>query len=123
MPSVCRRVRQRQLKEPLVQLLDDLLFAGGIVDTAGAEAHVPVEALQAGGFLFQAALLQAFERALHRLGHRVMRGESVILEQRVEHRLGDEVLRQHPDGFILGDAVVQVVPDAGEEAVEERAHA
>ena len=52
-----------------------------------------------------------------------MRGESVILEQGIEHRLGDEVLRQHPDGVILGDAVVQVVPDAGEEAVEERAHA
>ena len=35
--------------------------------------------------------------------------QAVFLEQRVEHRFGDEMLRQHFDDVGIGDAVVQVV--------------
>ena len=62
--------------------------------------------------------MQAFEGGLHRLGYGVALGEGVVLKQGVEYRLGDEVLGQHTDGVVLGDAVVQVVPEARQEAVE-----
>ena len=38
-----------------------------------------------------------------------MLGEAVAAEQRVKHRLGDQVLRQHFDNLGVGDGVVEVV--------------
>ena len=49
---------------------------------------------------------------------RVVRGEVVAVEERVEDRPGDEVLGQHLDRVVAGDAVVEVAAQAGEEVVE-----
>ena len=34
----------------------------------------------------------------------------VVAEQGVEYRSGNEVLRQHFDDFVIGDAAVEIVP-------------
>ena len=78
----------------------------------------PVEGL---GLLLDALLVEHVEHVLHDQGDRVVLGEVVALEQRVEDRLGDEVLGQHLDGVVAGDAVVEVGPQPGEEAVEQLA--
>ncbi len=44
----------------------------------------------------------------------------VVLEQRVEDGLGDEVLGEHLDDLAIGDAVVQVVAQLLGEGVERR---
>ena len=66
------------------------------------------------------------ERVYHALhGERdgVAVGEGVVLEQRVEHRLGHQVLGEHPDSLVFAHAVVQVAPQSREESVESRADA
>jgi hypothetical protein len=65
-------------------------------------------------------LVERGQHALHRLGDRVVCGEVVAAEQGVEHRPGDEVLGEHLDGVVAGDAVVEVAAQAGEERVELR---
>ena len=57
------------------------------------------------------------------LGHGVVRGEAVFLEQRIEHRLGDEMLRQHFHDVGIGDAVVQVIAQLCGELLERFSHA
>ncbi|MNV54763.1 hypothetical protein D3C71_1469720 [compost metagenome] len=63
-------------------------------------------------------LLQDVEDALHGQRHGVVLGEAVVLEQRVEHRLGDEVLGQHFDDLAVADAAVQVVAQLFREGIE-----
>ena len=61
---------------------------------------------------------QRVHHPLHHHGHRVVRREVVALEQRIEHRLGDQVLGQHGDRVRGGDAVVEVGPQRRHERVE-----
>lgn len=58
------------------------------------------------------------QHGLHCLRDRIGFGEAVALEQRIKDRPGDKVLRQHLDGFGLGNAVVQVIPDFAKERLE-----
>ena len=117
-PHSLGHVFQGQLEKPLVQLGDDFLPGHCRGQPLHADAHVPVEAVQLGGFFLQSPLLQAFQGILHRPRHRVQCGKGVILEQGVEHRSGHQVLGEHTDGVIIGDAVVEVVADAGQETLE-----
>ena len=63
-------------------------------------------------------LVEDAEHPLHRLGNGVVRGEVVPREERLEDGPGDEVLGEHLDRVGLGDAVVEVAPQTGEEDLE-----
>ena len=68
--------------------------------------------------LVQGLSLKDVHDLLHGLRNWVLTGEGVTLEQRIKHRLGDDVLCQHLDGVVLADARVQVLADALEELVK-----
>ena len=51
-------LREGVAEKLVVQLDDDFLLAGGVVDAVGAHFHAGIEFLQGVGFLFQAVLLQ-----------------------------------------------------------------
>lgn len=42
----------------------------------------------------------------------------MAFKQHLEHRTGDDVLREHFDGIIFGDAVIQVIFQLAVEFVE-----
>ncbi len=102
-------LREGVAEELVVQLDHDLLLARRTVDAFGAQLHAVVEALQGVGFLFQAMFVQGVQHFLHGLRHRVVSSEAILLEQGVEHRLGDQVLGQHLDDLTVADAVVEIV--------------
>ena len=62
--------------------------------------------------------MEQIQYALHGLAHGVVFGKAVLVKQRVKHGLGDEMLGEHFNNFIIGDAVVQIVAQFGGEAVE-----
>ena len=74
----------------------------------GPVADAGVELLERGGFLFQRLLVQDVEHLLHRLADGVVLREGVVGEQRVEHRPGDQVLREHLDRIVARDGGVEV---------------
>ena len=110
--------REGIAEELVVQLDHDLLFAGGVVDAFGAQLHAVVELLQRGGLLFETLLVEHIQHGLHGLAHRVVTGEAVVCEQRIEHRLGDQMLGQHFDDFGIGDLVVEIVTQFGGKGIE-----
>ncbi|MNM81518.1 hypothetical protein D3C81_935260 [compost metagenome] len=63
-------------------------------------------------------LMQCVQYTLHGLGHRVMAGKAVFIEQRIKHRLCYQVLGEHFDDLAIADAVVEVVTQLGGEGVE-----
>jgi len=63
-------------------------------------------------------LIKDGEHPFHRLRYRVVGGEVVAAEERVEHRSGDQVLGEHFDGITPGDAVVEVAAQTLKEPVE-----
>ena len=109
---------ERGGEELVVELDDDALAALGVVDALGALADRVVELLQGGVLGVEGVLVEDVEHPLHGLGDRVVRGEVVALEEGVEDRAGDEVLGEHLDGVVAGDAVVEVAAQAVEERVE-----
>src|SRR5690606_21567056 len=48
----------------------------------------------------------------------VVAGKAVFIEQRIEHRLGYQMLGKHFDNLAIADAVVKVVTQLGGEGVE-----
>ena len=56
--------------------------------------------------------VEGVDHGLHDLADRVLLGELVATEQCLEHGAGDEVLGQHRDRVVGGDAVVEVVLSA-----------
>ncbi|CKM69207.1 Uncharacterised protein [Mycobacterium tuberculosis] len=107
-------------EELLVQLGDHLLLALGARDLAGAPSHRFVKAFQPSGFGLQAGTPDGVDHLLHGPRHRVVRREVMPGEQRVEHRLGDQVLREHADRVIGGDRVIEVIAQPGQELLERR---
>ena len=111
--------RERVAEELVVQLDDDLLLALRVVDARRAHLHAVIERCERVGFLVQMwCCCSTSSTALHRLRHGLLAGEAVVGEQRLEHRLGDQMLGQHLDDVVVGDASVQVVADFAGNAVE-----
>ncbi|KXW57372.1 hypothetical protein FEMY_20990 [Ferrovum myxofaciens] len=69
--------------------------------------------MQGVGFLADLVRFQNVHHGLHGLGDGVVPGKTVALEQGIKNRLGDEVLGQHLDDFVIADAVVQVMAQVG----------
>ena len=108
-------------EELVVELDDDLLLAGRVVDALGAHLHAFVEPLEGVRLFVQPVLLQHVEHTLHGQRHGVVLGKAVVFEQGVKHRLGDEVLGQHLNDLAIADAAVEVVAQFSCEGVEGRA--
>jgi hypothetical protein len=106
------------LEELVVQLDDDLLASGVVVDALGPHSHRVIEALQVLAFGFESLVAECSEHALHGLGDRVVLGERVGAEESVEDRLGDDVLGEHVDGVGLADTRVDHCPQLGDELRE-----
>ena len=102
-----------RLEEPAVKVLDDPLPARGGGHAMSAKANVSVEVFQSGGLFLQSPPFEAVHHPLHRARHGVAVDEVVILEQRVEHRLGHQMLREHRDGVVFAHTVVQITPQSG----------
>ena len=64
-------------------------------------AHAGVEVLERLGLLLEVLLVEDVEHVLHGLATRVVLGEGVVREQRVEDRPGDEVLGEHLDRVVV----------------------
>ncbi|MDT4848611.1 hypothetical protein FQZ97_827050 [compost metagenome] len=62
--------------------------------------------------------MERVQYTLHGLGHGVVAGKAVFIEQRIENRLGYQVLGEHFDNLAIADAVVEVVAQLGGEGVE-----
>jgi hypothetical protein len=80
-----------------------------LVDALGTQLHAGIELFQRVGFFIQIVFLQHIQHALHGLAHGVVLGKTVAFKQRIKHRLGNQVLRQHFHNLAIGDAVIQVV--------------
>ena len=117
-----RRAREGRPEELLVELGDDPLLAGCVVDPRAALPHRGVEAVQLTGLGLQVGAVQHPQHPAHHPGHRVLRAEVVAVEQRVEDRLGDEVLGEHVHRSLGRHRVVEVGPQGSEEAVELLGH-
>ena len=91
--------RKRAFEELFVEVLDDGLLALQIVYTAYICPHRLIELLQHFGIFLESLLLQEVYHALHGAAHGVVVHELVIGKQRIEHRTGNDVLRQHLDGL------------------------
>ena len=86
-----------QGEELLVELGDDPLLARGVVNASAAFADRLVEALQLLGLRLQVGAVQYSEHPAHHLCHRVLGREVVAVEDRIEDRLGHQVLGEHVD--------------------------
>ena len=97
---------QRRGEELLVKLHQHPLPGGAVVQAAGAQADAFVEALQVAHLVLQAEFAEVLAQGVQGLGHRVGGGEVVVLEQRLEHRAGEDVLGHHLHGVGAADGVV-----------------
>jgi len=104
--------RKRAFEELFIEILDDSLLALQIVYAAHIRPHRLIELLQHFGIFLESLLLQKVYHALHGTAHGVVVHELVIGKQRIEHRTGDDVLRQHLDGLcrIHGRVKVSLQP-------------
>ncbi|MCY1541804.1 hypothetical protein D9M68_775070 [compost metagenome] len=62
--------------------------------------------------------MERVQYTLHGLGHGVVAGKAVLVKQRIEHRLGYQVLGEHFDNLAIADTVVEVVTQLGGERVK-----
>lgn len=71
------QAREGVAEEFVVELKEDALPAGGVVDAFGAHADAGVEGLEGVGLFFQMVLVEKGEDLLHPLGDGVVGGEAV----------------------------------------------
>ena len=109
-------------EEALVQELQEVLLARGILEARNLEPHARIEGIEAGELGVEVRAVQRIEHPLHGLRDRVVLREAETVEEGIEHRLGDEVLREHLERVVFGDTVVEVVPQPLHEPVELAAH-
>ncbi|MNY43451.1 hypothetical protein D3C86_1784110 [compost metagenome] len=62
--------------------------------------------------------MERIQHTLHGLGHGVMTGKAVFIEQRIKHRLGYQVLGKHFDNLAIADAVIEVIAQLGGEGIK-----
>ena len=101
-----RSLWQRLCQEPLVQFRNDTLLARSGRHAFCADSHVSVESFQTLGLLFKAAVVQSVHHLLHGARDRVSVGKGVVLEQRVENWLRNQMLGERPNSFVLAHAIV-----------------
>ena len=93
-----RVLLHRGREELLVELHQHALARGRVVEAARPQPHALVEAFEVAGLVLQPELPEVAPQRVERAGHRVAAGEVVALEQRLEHRARQDVLRHHVDG-------------------------
>ena len=98
-------------EELLVELHQHALARLAVVEAAGAHADAFVEALQVPRLVLQPELPEIPPQGVQGLGHRVAQGKVVPLEQRLEDRPRQDVLRHHFHGVVAGDRLVDRPPE------------
>ena len=105
-------------EELVVELDDDPLLALGVLDALDAAADGGVERVERRLLGGEVVLVEGGEHQLHGAGDGVVRREVVAVEEGLEDGRGDEVLGEHLDRLVAGDALVEVAAQAGEELLE-----
>ena len=121
-PQRLGRLGKGQGEEPLIEFGDDPLLAGRIVNARAALVDRLVEALQLLGLRLQVGSIQYPEHPAHHLRHRVLGREVVAVEDRIEDRLGHQVLREHVDRGFRGDRVVEIGSQSRQEMLKLARH-
>ena len=113
------RAGRGHLEELVVQLDDDALPGIGLVDVADRGADIFVKLLEFLVLLLGLGLVvEQVEHLLHRARDGVAGGKLVVLEEGLEHRARDDVLREHLDGVLLRKSGVDVAVQTPHELVE-----
>ena len=94
-------------KELLVQLHQYALPRFGIVQAARPESYAFVEALQVPRFVFKSEFPKIRPQRVQGLRHRIGLRKIVLLEERLENRPGQDVLRHHFNSPLPVDGVVE----------------
>ena len=119
MPEHPGGARECAAEELVVEFDDQVLTGLWVGDAARAAAHGSIETLQ---FLCLAAPTCASSitdsTLVHRLRDRIAFDERMPFEHGIKHRAGDQVLRQHLDGVVGGDGLVQVIADLFKEVLK-----
>ena len=105
-------------EEFLVKLHQHALPGCAVVEALGAAAHAFVEALEVARFVLQAGLLEIAAQGVERPRHRVVSGEVVMLEQRLEDGPREDVLGDHGHGLMPAYGVVDGNRELAVEGVE-----
>ena len=105
-------------EELVVEFNDDALFACGVVDTLGPHSDGVVKLLQGFGLFRDVTGFKQVEHLLHGERDGVILHEGVAFEERFKDRFGDDVLREHLNGLLLGNGGVDVLPKATKELLK-----
>ena len=97
---------ERGREELLVELHQHPLPRRAVVEAAGAHPDALVETLQVPHLVLEAELAEVLPQGVQGPGHRVGGREVVMLEQRLEDRAGQDVLRHDFDGVAAADRLV-----------------
>ena len=97
---------ERDLEELLVEVADELLARRIRLDGGRAAAHARIHVVEDLGIrrLLDLMLFEHTKETFDGDGHGVRLRELEVPEQGVEHRDGDDVLGDHLDRVLLGDA-------------------
>ena len=117
-PQRLGRLGKGQGEEPLVELGDDPLLARSVVNASAALTHRLIEALQPLGLRLQVGAVQHPEHPTHHLRHRVLGREVIAIEDRIEDRLGHQMLGEHVDRRLRGDRVIEIGAQSRQETLE-----
>lgn len=99
---------ERDLEELLVEVADKLLARRVRLDGGSAAAHARIHVIEDLGIrcLLNLMLFEYAQETFDGDGHGVRLRKLEVSEQGVEHRDGDDVLGDHLDRILLGDAGV-----------------
>ncbi len=102
------RILEGDVEEVVVELNDyRLLLRGGrLVRCLVADGLV--ELLERIAVLAVDILIEARKERFKGLRNRVVADKLIVGEERIENRRGDELLREHRDGLVAGDGLVEV---------------
>ncbi len=106
------------LKKFIIKFDNDFLLGFGIINFGSTHFDTVVKFLQRFVFLFGIFLFEQREDLLHGLRNRIVANEGIIFEKCFEHRLGDDMLGKHFDGFGFGNGRIDIFVETFEKAVE-----
>jgi len=99
---------KRRLEELVIQLHNELLPGGGVIDAFYPFPDAGVKAFQRIKVFFQSLPFQYVQNALHGLRNRIVFRKGVAFKQRIKNRFGNDMLRQHFNGLFPVNGRVQV---------------